>query len=341
MPDAVDRDALAFAWVRATHLASPETVADELLAASAAPALRLNGVTALGARLRAAEILRKAGYRDSARNVLLGSADGAAVAQLNDASTLINAGDIAEAEAVVDGLSHWPVSDTSSLASITELLLCAANHGYFEQALRWAEAARTVAESPGQGIEGMPRDLNVRYLGVAAGVIRDLKRECVTDGADPAGQTAGPSQPVPELSLTRAQAEDEVPWPALVHGRLLWWPEPEYVRLIRQLPELRGVIGASWRDHTAKVQSSMVAFPDTQPSGRGQDLALAAADFTQYVMFLERTGADPRLPAVLTAFTSHAGSGYEAPANWPPTRRAPCWCGSGRRYVRCCGSADQ
>ncbi|TDC03308.1 SEC-C metal-binding domain-containing protein, partial [Actinomadura bangladeshensis] len=23
---------------------------------------------------------------------------------------------------------------------------------------------------------------------------------------------------------------------------------------------------------------------------------------------------------------------------WPPERNAPCWCGSGRKYKKCCGS---
>ncbi|MEU3308968.1 SEC-C metal-binding domain-containing protein, partial [Nocardiopsis sp. NPDC006832] len=23
---------------------------------------------------------------------------------------------------------------------------------------------------------------------------------------------------------------------------------------------------------------------------------------------------------------------------WPPERNRPCWCGSGRKYKKCCGS---
>ncbi len=34
-------------------------------------------------------------------------------------------------------------------------------------------------------------------------------------------------------------------------GRLVWWPEPEYVRLKRQLPELAALLGDPWRGHTA------------------------------------------------------------------------------------------
>ncbi|MEV6140612.1 SEC-C metal-binding domain-containing protein [Nocardia sp. NPDC051990] len=25
--------------------------------------------------------------------------------------------------------------------------------------------------------------------------------------------------------------------------------------------------------------------------------------------------------------------------DWPPPRNAPCWCGSGRKYKKCCGTA--
>ena len=27
-----------------------------------------------------------------------------------------------------------------------------------------------------------------------------------------------------------------------------------------------------------------------------------------------------------------------ATLDWPPERNAPCWCGSGRKYKKCCGS---
>ena len=27
-----------------------------------------------------------------------------------------------------------------------------------------------------------------------------------------------------------------------------------------------------------------------------------------------------------------------APIPWPPGRNEPCWCGSGRKYKKCCGA---
>lgn len=62
--------------------------------------------------------------------------------------------------------------------------------------------------------------------------------------------------------LAAGRREDEpgmqpsllLPWPALFGSCLLWWPEAEYQRIVRQVPDIRSVLGATWREHTVLVR---------------------------------------------------------------------------------------
>src|SRR5215469_12724005 len=89
---------------------------------------------------------------------------------------------------------------------------------------------------------------------------------------------------------------------------LLWWPCAEYGRVVRQVPELRDVLGAPWRGHTARVESAMAAMAAeaARTSSGATQRSLAAAQYERFAGFLERTGADPRLAVVMTAFTEQA-----------------------------------
>lgn len=56
----------------------------------------------------------------------------------------------------------------------------------------------------------------------------------------------------------------------------------------------------------------MAAAAEATPVESGAtQLSLATAGYDKFVAYLERTGADPRLASVMTAFTEHAGTGYE------------------------------
>ena len=162
------------------------------------------------------------------------------------------------------------------------------------------------------------------------------QRRAAADGtpAEPEEPQVRPARAAgSESALVAASA----PWPAVADGRLLWWPGAEYQRFVTQVPDVRNVIGATWPQHTAKVESTLRAFRHLQPDNRVA-LSLARAEFRAYVRFLELAGSDPRRPEPLTAFTGLA-AGQQKPVRWPPGRFDRCWCGSGLRYSRCCGSA--
>jgi uncharacterized protein YecA (UPF0149 family) len=60
------------------------------------------------------------------------------------------------------------------------------------------------------------------------------------------------------------------------------------------------------------------------------------ADYEAYAL---RTGKDPAQMDTRTAYgTYQAEHRPEATVPWPPPRNGSCWCGSGKKYKKCCGN---
>jgi hypothetical protein len=155
----------------------------------------------------------------------------------------------------------------------------------------------------------------ITTAGNAREKVLDIARHAATDGTDPVQTAAGRRRDARREAAGEIAAQP--PWPALVDRRLLWWPAADYDRLVRQVPDIAGILGGPWRE----LESFMTA-ADTPGS---TEPLLAHADFTKFTAYLENIAADPRLSPVQTAFTRHAGAGYHCPAHWPPGRRYPCW----------------
>jgi hypothetical protein len=346
MPTAWTPDDLRFALIRAAHLESPWQVASDLLAAADQPATRLSKVSAFQARLRAAEVLLEAGERGEGITVLRRALQQAG--RDRDPRTLIaaagvfaEAGDAAEAEALVMRAFAIRPDGYGLLGDLLKVSLGLATLGYIDQALRVAD--ETIARTSGRPDRIGRAGLNVRLTRIAELARQQIvafQQEAQAARADLTDRQAMREQRDQRRADLTEQACGQPPWPALVASCLLWWPSSEYSRVVRQVPQLRDVLGAPWRGHTARVEKTMVAAAgETSPaSGSAARLSLAAAEYEKFAQYLERTGADPRLASVMTAFTQHAGAGYEHAAPWPPGRRDLCWCGSKKRYHRCCAA---
>ena len=340
MPDAWTPDDLRFALIRAAHLAPPRQVAGELLAAADQPATRLDGVTAFQARLHAAEVLLAAGERGEGARVLRQAVQEAGPdpdprTQLAAAGLFAEAGDLAEAEALVTQvLGARP--GYGLLGSLMEMSLRLASLGHFDLAVRIADAVVTRNRS-GRG--GLSARITL-LLEEAREQVLGLQQESRAAGVDLFDRQAMGHGIRRRMAEPAEGISSQLPWPALSGSRLLWWPCAEYGRVVRQVPELRDVLGAPWRGHTGRVESAMTAMAAeaTRTSSGATQLSLAAAQYERFAGYLEGTGADPRLAVVMTAFTEHAGAGYNDAARWPPGRRDPCWCGSKKRYRRCCAA---
>jgi hypothetical protein len=337
MPDVWTPDDLQFAHIRATHFESPEHVATDLLAATGEPRSRLKGVSAPEASLRAAELLIAADDRDRAaivaRQVLQDVPSRSE--KLAAACILARAGDQGAVEALA-GPTLMALRNRPSPNVITDsvaLALGLADGEQFELATRTADEANAAYIRWKAGA-GRRADRNGTL-----GNLVDLARETILIAhRDLQDLAAGRCADEPGM-----QPSTLPPWPALFGSCLAWWPEAEYQRIVRQVPDLRSILGKTWRDHTATVESAMRALAPEPRDATAY--SLAAGDFGNFCGYLRRTGADPRQGTTMTGFTARLVGraeigvpGIKQPPPWPPAERSSCWCGSNARYRDCCRS---
>jgi SEC-C motif len=342
--DAWTPDDLRFALIRAAHCESPRQVVSDLLAAADQPATRLAGVSPFQARLRAAEVWLEAGERGKGLAVLRQAMQEAGPdvdpqARLAAAAVFAEAGEPAEAQTLVMDAFRANTDGYGMLGGLLTVSLGLAAAGHFEQALHIVdETAARACGRPDRGARSGLTERIIRIAGLGRQEILALQQEAEAAGTDLTDRRAMREKRDRSRAELTEQASSQPPWPALVRSCLVWWPSAEYERVVRQVPELRDVLGAPWRGHTARVEQAMTTAQAAAAGSGATRLSLAAADYAKFAQYLERTGADPRLAAVMTAFTEHAGAGYEHAVAWPPGRRDRCWCGSKRRYHHCCAA---
>jgi tetratricopeptide (TPR) repeat protein len=325
--DAGASDDLEFALVRALHFESARQVAYELLAAADRPDASLSDVTALQARLRAAGVLSRTGNYDDAIAILREIQASEPVCdyfgQIGLACGFAEVGEAAEAEALARSvIEQGTMSGLEEFVARTALAQNLAFSGHFDRALRWVDEAIAGARTE----PGLVRQRMVKLAGACKDQVLGFQRDAAADGVYDPDMMRAQRQRRAERAV--ACQIDGPPWPTTVEGCLLWWPATEYHRLIRQLPGRGEVIGTPWRGHTARVESALTM------TAAVESKSLVAADFIQFVRFLEQSGADPLAASTMASFAkSMAGSQPRDP--WPPGRRR-CWCRSGKRYPDCC-----
>jgi hypothetical protein len=339
MSELVAADDLLFTWARARWLENPAAVAARLLDAAAHPD-RLDGVSAVRVLVRAADVLQESGHPEQSipilRSAVADSDPGAdSGGRRSLAVALAECGDPAEAESVAMQDAEADPPGVKTRISVARGLV---RGGEYEQAQRMAddavEAARTCDK------RGIYKTLEVERATTGREQVYHEVRQATEEGA-----TADPGHDL----LSRPERQyDEPPWPAVINGRLLWWPAAEYRRVIRQLPGLAVILGGPWPAHTTSVEAAL----RSASPGR---IWLAAGDFGEFARFVTEQAADPRAAATMTAYTkltfrpaedrrlggASVASAVRRPARWPPRRRQPCWCGSGREYQECHGTDGQ
>lgn len=127
-------------------------------------------------------------------------------------------------------------------------------------------------------------------------------------------------------AIDEALAE-EVSQPAAV----MYWPEHEFSQLLGRWPELKRVYGSDWDEHRQLVELTLTA---QSASGRPR-LGLFAGSVDDLADFVHREDSDPTDDAERQRYVDQALS-QQQPVAWPPSRNDPCWCGSDRKYKKCC-----
>ncbi len=110
----------------------------------------------------------------------------------------------------------------------------------------------------------------------------------------------------------------------------VFWPEPEHRKVITRWPHLSDHLGSTWDEHRQQTERHC-AFVDrtgnkvNQLPGNVADFEVFLADKRVTNPSVDDLLAYPDLRTVTSRMT-----------RWPPTRTDACWCGSGRKYKKCC-----
>jgi len=114
---------------------------------------------------------------------------------------------------------------------------------------------------------------------------------------------------------------------------LAWFPAGEYEEAIRRWPSL----AEDWADVPHADYCRRLDGNIKWMRSHGIPIrAIAPIPVADYVRWCDEHDEDPE--EARPAYAAERMTDGEV-IQWPPGRNQPCWCGSGRKYKKCCGSA--
>jgi tetratricopeptide (TPR) repeat protein len=135
------------------------------------------------------------------------------------------------------------------------------------------------------------------------------------------------SRPGFEDDLTEPAPRREPP----LRLTLLYWPAQEFDRLLTRWPEMAEEYGEEHAEHRGLVERHLRKLDD-----EGVRASVSAGCVEEYVEFATDEDKDPAEDTTRANYAARLGAAGRIVA-WPPGRNAPCWCGSGTKYKKCCG----
>jgi SEC-C motif-containing protein len=123
---------------------------------------------------------------------------------------------------------------------------------------------------------------------------------------------------------------------------LAWLPAGDYEQALTLWPELAGsdlVAGPDGplphRLYCRAMQERLVEFAEAGAPG----LSVAPIRVAPFTAWCTEKAYDPDSAEARAEFAAHLASGADPDVvSWPPRRNQPCWCGSGRKYKKCCAA---
>lgn len=136
---------------------------------------------------------------------------------------------------------------------------------------------------------------------------------------------------LPEEAEGREAERERQRWiePQRIAIAVFYLPEDEFASALARWPVLRDEYG-SHAEHRASVESRL----RTLEPGPAPHVAYATA--AGYAEYVAAESADPALAQTRATYAAELARTGHAEV-WPPGRNDPCWCGSSRKYKKCCG----
>jgi len=172
-------------------------------------------------------------------------------------------------------------------------------------------AARAYEEALALARAGSDRNLSRR--------LRAERRECREDLGLP---------PDEDDLLAR---RDDPELPDATAYTVAWYPRDQIGAALERWPSLAGDL----EDSDAYCRTIEARLREVR-GATGRVPSLAPMEVDALVEFAAEKGLDPDSGSARSRFAAVLGSRGEV-VPWPPGRNDPCWCGSGRKYKRCCG----
>lgn len=115
---------------------------------------------------------------------------------------------------------------------------------------------------------------------------------------------------------------------------LAWFPAGDYERALQRWPNLADDwVDVPHRDYCRRIEGHLKWLR----TGGAPVRAVAPIELERYLPWCEERDDDPE--DARAAYAADAFRRGHAIA-WPPARNEPCWCGSQRKYKKCCGPVD-
>jgi tetratricopeptide (TPR) repeat protein len=274
----------------------------------------------------AARQWKLAGETDRAIAVLcdvlaLGGVD-AEYARYNLADIAFDQGEDADAWAHLNTLETSGLSDTGPANLVAELL---EERGDYAAALRWYDLAIGLLDAETLAAIGRPGFHSFSAFLLFGRQRCRQKLGLDADDLDRAADAAERNRLDFLRGLKRVTAQ------ARPVATMLVWQREEFVNAAQRWPD---VFTSDTRNPHADIESRLQTLRrDHGLSG----MTLIPGEVEEFARYLERTGGDPAEEEVRLAYAQEALARGRRIA-WPPGRNQPCWCGSGRKYKKCCNA---
>lgn len=112
-----------------------------------------------------------------------------------------------------------------------------------------------------------------------------------------------------------------------------WFPADQWPQAIERWPDLLDELPADHRAYSHATEARIKRIARHLPGNR---LHVAAMTVDGLVAHAEASGHDPGSGEARSSYASTLLQGGSAVV-WPPGRNEACWCGSERKYKKCCG----
>lgn len=131
----------------------------------------------------------------------------------------------------------------------------------------------------------------------------------------------------------RRHARYQQPEQQQVQPAVAYFPASEHEKARQVWPDLAEILGEGFADYVPLVERQL---REVARAGLRPVLApLVIDDYLEWARVREMDAGAANTRAAYAVELMNDGQG----AGWPPSRNAPCWCGSATKYKKCCGAS--